>query len=335
MPAWVFSSASLLAKAFSAILGSLLIQPVPVTVNTPRATRLFMHLTSGAFSRLDTFDETKNRLKFAARGLMTLPYTLRWLDFIAADAQRLEFVRRRPRIASKLHRPYLMQSMGTARRLAVLIDHYTLQQQRFPAALHARLLADEDVLLATLAGKNDKTYRVILTQKHSFEKEGELSLRMVDAADNALAVTTFSFYMHDRQPALLIGGLQGPRQSRDHAIIKEATKSCHGLFPKKLVVEALMELARRLGIKQIHAVSKEAHIYNHWRYRKDFQADYNTFWQELGAEPLNSSVYTLPEHIYHKPIEEVESKKRAEYTRRYALLADLREQIGTTLKECG
>lgn len=302
-------------------------------MNYPRATRLFAQLTSGAFSRLDTFDETKNRLKFAARGLMTLPYTLRWLDFIADEPQRLEFVRRRPRIASKLHRPYLMQSMGTGRRLTVLIDHYTLQQQLFTAPIHARLLADEDIQLALLTGKNDKTYSVVLTQKHSFEKEGELSLRMVDAANNTLAVTTFSLYRHNGQPTLLIGGLQGPRQSRDHAIIKEATKACHGLFPKKLVVEAVMELARRIGIGNVQAVSKEAHIYNHWRYRKDFQADYNTFWQELGATQVDASVYALPEHIHHKPIEEVESKKRAEYTRRYALLADLREQIGGTLTQ--
>lgn len=296
-----------------------------------RAVILFVGLARGKASRQDTFDEVKNRLKFAFRGLMFLPYTLKWLNFIGKNPMLCTFIERRPRVASKLHRPYMLNSLGVSKRLQLLVQHYNFQCEQMPLALSTALLADEYVVLAKLLGKNDKPYSIILTQRHSFEKEGELSLRVIDEACNNLATLSFSFYEANDVAAVLIGGLQGPPQSRDHTLIKEATKACHGLFPKKLVVEALLDLARQLGIDAVHAVAKEAHIYNHWRYRREFHADYNQFWVELGAEKLNNQLYKLPSAVYHKPLAEVESKKRSEYARRYALLAEISVQMAQTV----
>ncbi len=298
-----------------------------MTANYLRAIVLFAGLASGKVSRQDTFDELKNRLKFAFRGLLILPYTLEWLIFLGQNPMLRTFIERRPRIASKLQRPYMLQNMGVGQRLKLLEQHYAFQCTRMPAALCRALLADEDVVLAKLPGKHDRFYSIILTQRHNFEKEGELSLRVTDAACNNLATLTFSFHETGNEMTILIGGLQGPPQSRDHSLIKEATKACHGLFPKKLGIEALLELARQLGIHAVHAVAKEAHIYNHWRYRREFQADYNQFWIALGAEKTSHSFYKLPNPIYHKPLAEVESKKRSEYAKRYALLAEMSAQM--------
>lgn len=40
-----------------------------------------------------------------------------------------------------------------------------------------------------------------------------------------------------------------------------ATKACHGLFPKRLLVEAVMTLAGAFPVEQILAVSNATHIY--------------------------------------------------------------------------
>jgi hypothetical protein len=66
----------------------------------------------------------------------------------------------------------------------------------------------------------------------------------------------------------LIGGLQGPRKEFGHECIRTATKACHGLFPKRLVLEALTVIAREMGCQQVLAVCKDSHIYSSWRYRK-------------------------------------------------------------------
>ncbi len=52
-----------------------------------------------------------------------------------------------------------------------------------------------------------------------------------------------------------------------HQEIQNATKACHGLFPKRLVMEAACLFAQRLQVEQIIAVSNETHIYRSLRYR--------------------------------------------------------------------
>ncbi|MBM6691467.1 DUF535 family protein, partial [Fusobacterium mortiferum] len=76
-----------------------------------------------------------------------------------------------------------------------------------------------------------------------------------------------------------IGGLQGAKAWVEHDQIQLATKACHGLFPKRLLLEAVCLLAQHFGVSQILAVSNETHIYRSWRYAKKkkdkLHADYD------------------------------------------------------------
>jgi uncharacterized protein VirK/YbjX len=129
---------------------------------------------------------------------------------------------------------------------------------------------------------------------------------------------------------LYIGGLQGPKSHVPHEAIQGATKACHGLFPKRLLVEAAMMLAQYLDVEAIRAVSNETHIYQSLRYRKkklrQLHADYNSFWESLGGVVDGQRDFVLPLMMPRKPIEEIASKKRAEYRRRYELLDSLQSQ---------
>lgn len=303
---------------------------------SPKLTQnLFFRLTSGDFSPQDGFDSRRHRIKFALRGILQLPHTLRWLNFLTEHPELLTFLQQRPRMAIKPHRPYLMQSMGAAERVHVLMSHYRLLKQLFRPALYHQLLEGRHILLAELEGKNEQRYRVVLNKFHNFDREGELSLHVDDQEGNVLAIVTFVLYEHRHQPALLVAGLQGAESGCPHEHIKTATKNCHGLFPKKLAMETLLAMARMLNIPAIHAISKEAHIYNTRRYRKywkGFEADYNSFWKELGGTELNRDLFLLPHAIYHKPLEEIESKKRAEHRRRHALLEDMQSRLHSTLQ---
>lgn len=297
---------------------------------TPSA--LFIDLASGHFSRLDGLDEFKHRFKFAFRGALTLPATLRWLKTFSDDPALLAFLRQNPRVACKLHRPYLFQKLGTGGKLAILQAHYRLETTRFPTRQLAALLAGERLTLATISGKDEKTYRFTLTHQHTFDKEGELSLQMWDADDIALVTLTLTLCETSQGRTLMIGGLQGPR--RDEAgsdTIKLTTKACHGLFPKRVAMEALTVLARMLGMQSIQAVCKQQHIYNSWRYRKHFEADYDSFWLALEAQLNPDGFFDVPLQLPRKTMEEIASKKRAEYQRRYALLDDLNAQVASSL----
>ncbi len=49
--------------------------------------------------------------------------------------------------------------------------------------------------------------------------------------------------------------------------------------------------------------------------------------QALGGEQCAQGNFSLPPQIARKPIEDIASKKRAEYRRRYQLLEQLEEQL--------
>lgn len=296
---------------------------------TPSHT-LFMQIVFGSFSNNENFASMRIRAKFALRGALSLRPTLRWLSFLSEHVELLELLRKHPRLAMKPHRPYLTKSMRTEDRVGILMSHYRLLKHLLHDKLYQELMTDRSVHVAELMGKDNKPYLVTLTKHHHFDREGELSLLVSDQDTTRLAIITFVLYEYNGVPAILIAGLQGPEVGCPHEVIKHATKDCHGIFPKKLVMEALMALSNMLGIAHIHAVSKEAHIYNLWRYRnrlKQFGADYNPFWKELGGTPINDDLYQLPNAIYHKPIELVESRKRAEHRRRHAMIAEMRTQI--------
>ncbi len=110
---------------------------------------------------------------------------------------------------------------------------------------------------------------------------------------------------------MFIGGLQGAKWEIPHREIQNATKACHGLFPKRLVMEAACLFAQRLQVEQIIAVSNETHIYRSLRYRDKegkIHADYNAFWESVGGVCDAERHYRLPAQIARKEIAEIASK---------------------------
>lgn len=303
-------------------------QPDPPARSRGGALRLLLDLALGRFSRRDGLDEFKHRFKFAVRSLCVLPFMLRWLDTFLGHPVLLAYLRQNPRVAAKLHRPYLSRRVGTRSKLEVLQAHYRLECERFPAPLLHALLAGETLDLATVQGKDARAYALRLTHQHSFDKEGELSLQLITEDGIPLVTLTFSMTETATGAKLVIGGLQGPRRSEgDAEVIRAATKAFHGLFPKRVIIEALYAIAQALGPMRIIAIGKARHIYNAWRYRRHFEADYDGFWLALGASEDKPALFFLPIVPHRKPMEDIASKKRAEYQRRYALLDDLDAQI--------
>ena len=78
-------------------------------------------------------------------------------------------------------------------------------------------------------------------------------------------------------------------------------------------------------------MSNATHIYRSWRYRKKKEgkllADYDSFWLSLGGQKQDNGHFMLPLAMPRKPMEEIASKKRAEYRRRYALLDSLTQHV--------
>lgn len=274
-----------------------------------------------------SWKELQFRLKFIARALICPKLTFNLLGILVKQPLLSSMLRAQPDLPCKLHRPYLANTFNSRQKLDVLQEHFQLINQCIPEKLRRNYLHHSPYKLAELTGKNDEKYSLYLGSFPKLNKEGEITLMLANEQQQTLALITFSLFYYQKQKTLFIGGLQGADPETPHSEIQTTTKACHGLFPKRLVLEATCCLAELMGITQIIAVGNATHIYQNWRYRakkKDkLHADYDNFWISLGGKPCAEGHFSLPARIARKPLEDIASKKRAEYRRRYQLLEQL------------
>jgi hypothetical protein len=101
-----------------------------------------------------------------------------------------------------------------------------------------------------------------------------------------------------------------PREQR----VQKLSKKTGAVHPKKVRILPLYSLScTATGTLKFLGVKKKEKLH----------ADYNSFWLSVGGEPCIEGHFNLPTRIARKPIDDIASKKRAEYRRCYALLAQL------------
>lgn len=271
------------------------------------------------------------RCKFFARALLHPQLTILWLHYIAQHPRREQMLQAQMALPDKLQRPYLSVRFRPCQTLAALRFHYDAVEHA-SSMLRTLLLTPGGTPIIQLQGKSGAHYSVSLGALSALDKEGEMTL-LFSAGDVALTRMTMTLMNIEQKTTLFIGGLQGPgrhlEQQRER--IQQVTRDCHGLFPKRIVMEAACCLAEMLGATQLMAVGNHTHIYKSWRYwrkkKTQFHADYEGYWLSLGAQVLADGHCLLPLRLARKPLEEVASKKRAEYQRANNLLIEVHRQM--------
>lgn len=309
----------------------------PAAQRAPQsAWSLFIALSTGRYQPGERWQKARWRRKFMLRSLVMPVKTARLLNHLAQTPQGETLLAAQPCLPCRLHRPWLAAGLKRHQTLDAVIAHYDAMSHILPAHVMQGYLSPEGWELATLEGKNDSRYRLTLLADHSLDKEGEATLTLYDEDNDALARLTFTLCHWHNRLTLFIGGLQGAKAHVPHSAIQQATKQCHGLFPKRVLLEAARTLARHAGAEQILAVSNKTHIYRSLRYRRSKEAmlfaSYDAFWEESGGTSDTGDHYRLPLSVPPRPIEEIASKKRAEYRRRYALLESLQLAVTASLE---
>lgn len=239
-------------------------------------------------------------------------------------------------LPAKVHRPYLMSGLNARQRSRTILSHYQLVSQVDNPVLRSILSCKslQQPLLSWQSKDGDEF--TLSCASGMFDREGELTLSL---HFRGILLTTLSFGLcnYQKKPTLFIAGLQGAAKHLDQQIVRDATKACSGLFPKRLLVEAALLIAKACHITQICAVGDKSHVFmGPLRYRlskrKVFLASYSEFWQTLGATEDDKAIFHLPLEQARKPLEEVASKKRAEYRRRYQLLDEIQVQFNDRLR---
>lgn len=133
--------------------------------------------------------------------------------------------------------------------------------------------------------------------------------------------------------AMWIGAMQGPNVEDAKEIIKVITKKSHAYRTKNLILYAAQSLARTLGLQKIFAVTNEGYYANnHIRSDRKLKTSFGAFWLECGGHLTSDErFFSLPLSETRKSVEEIPTRKRAVYRRRFELLDSLDATIKATL----
>ena len=269
------------------------------------------------------FARLRELLKLQLRARLQQRETRVWLQLLNSHPVFQDLLQAYPRLVHKVYRHYLSKSLSCRQRVALLVDHYRFILQQGWGKLMVDA-AHEAVLLGSLPGKAGSLYHLHLSSLFRMDREGEMVLQLTHG-DDLLYTVVFTFFgCRTRAPmevGVRIGCIQGPKGEEGLRRVREATRDLHGMRPKFLMLRLVRQLAWEHGCRSMILVGNDNRTVHHSaRKNGRLLADYNGFWQELGAQARRDGDFELPcENLPPLMLDDIASKKRSEARKRHEL----------------
>lgn len=279
------------------------------------------------------------RARFTLRAAMNLTVWRRWFQFLEGSPFAA-LAAAYPRLYEKPLRPYVHKDITAPAAVGMLEQHYSFLLQRAPATLLQALCGNEPFLLNERTRDAETPLVINLTYAKHMQQEGELTLSlgppesMQSSWQHAwIASLTFTICRDAEGWAFRVGGVQGGMQATGKQDAKLATRVFYGLRPKSLLIHVLRELAASWGIGRIQGISDAKHCFMRKRYRGRIRikSSYDELWREAGGQLTADGYFDIPVLLPRRSLASIPSRKRAQYQRRYELLAGIDAEIRSKL----
>jgi len=267
------------------------------------------------------------------RALRLFVVEMRWLGLTrswysdASNPALVQMLRLRPDLVCAADRPYVNSRWTARQRLDAIQCHY--RQVQGPR-LFLGFAPGQQMRLATLDLDGD-VLDIVLDKPPWFVHEGEVTLSLF-RGELRLYSLVFLLGEHEGRTGVCIGALQGMGSPQALDVYRDLTHALHGLRPRDLLITAFRMLCARAGITHILAIS-DAHSMGRSPYfaREPLQTSYDSAWLEHQGVPVADGFFELPMAAARRRHEEIPSRKRAQYRRRYEMLDLLDAQIGAAV----
>lgn len=174
-----------------------------------------------------------------------------------------------------------------------------------------------------------------LLMKAGQRKEGCLAVTLQYEGRDFYQIVFWINKDRNGQESMYIGAMQGPNVDEAREIVKRMTKWAHGYRTKNLILYMTQAVARSLGLRNIYAVSNYGYYANnHVRTDRKLKTNFGDFWLEAGGrEDEDKRFYKVPLIEKRKTMEEVPTRKRAVYRRRFAFLDEVDAAIEVAVQK--
>jgi len=273
----------------------------------------------------NAFDlDVERRIKYLWRLAATWRVRDRLLRSIEADAMSAALFRAQPRAFYPLMNHLIDRRMSARARLDTTLASLRVVCASVGEQANVRSLLTHGITLLELGDGA----RVVLSLNDVSFHEGLWQAGLI--GEDGVRLYSIGFGFTDER-TLLMGNVQGP-SLKDEGLdrIRDATHAAHGMRPPHLLVHVLRVLAARWGATRLRGVDPENHVKGKWNLRDSrLRFDYRGFWAEHEAVRDGSGNWSLPLGTALRPLDEVPTKRRAMYRRRYAMLEALQRAVDT------
>jgi uncharacterized protein VirK/YbjX len=225
-------------------------------------------------------------------------------------------------------RAFFYKGSTLAERVRLICNHFIFLQDRWKEDALISLY-DEGIHRIWQSEDEDIDWYVQLVSRAGQRKEGLMSVEMMLGDEQLYQIMFWLDKDKNDEYALWIGAMQGPNMEHAKDIIKDITKRSFRYRTKNLILYMTMAVARALEVKHIYAISNEGYYANnHVRRDRKLKTDFGTFWEEAGGHVTEDKrFYEVPLVEPRKTIEEVPTRKRAVYRKRFAFQDEVDSKI--------
>ena len=276
--------------------------------------------------------ERHRAVVFMVRGLLHRKQLRELYDFFQKTEARKELYARNPFPLEQATRSFFYAGSTVSTRIDLIREHYSFLEKQLNTADFIDLGLNQEREIWR-SSESDIDWRSYLKFEPGQRKEGLLSV-MMDVDGVHLYQIIFWIEQRDGQTTLVIGAMQGPNTEDAQDFVREMTKRAHRFRTKNLILYMTQAAARALGVQRILAVSNAGYYANnHIRRDRKLKTDFGAFWEEAGGwQTADRRFYELPLTLPRKTMEEVPTRKRAVYRRRFAFLDEVDAQIAERVK---
>lgn len=236
-----------------------------------------------------------------------------------------------PDIYNKPFRAYLYCNIKITDKFKYLKSHYNYILKNFNKKSLENIYLTNNTSLITFDIEDIGKINIKLCYIGSLGKEGEMTL-LLELNEKELYSIAFSFFESLNTKEFIICGIQS-RNDIDTELIKLITKKLHGVRPRNYLFFVIRQICNILSLDTIKAIRTDFHVANcsHVNKTGKFMADYNLYWEEENG--IKGDIfYTLPIIESRKSMEEIASKKRSMYNKRFNMLDEHKIIIEENLK---
>lgn len=268
------------------------------------------------------------RLRLMGRAFSKMGELKRWHG-AHADPLFADMMARHALMPAEPERPYLNAGWTVQARMQALSTHYRSTQAfahlfGFPRDGSRRIATLDEIQPGLVLALEKPVW---------FVNESEASLSLF-SGDTRLYSLGFTLGQRGQEKIAYVSVLQGVNSDSARETYKELTHAAHGVRPRDLLFATFRMFCTSLGVTRILGVtdSHNARRSAYFAGGEMVHFSLDEVWTEFGGTPTDEGFSDMSAEVAYRSVEDIPSRKRAQYRRRYELLDLIAARIHETVR---